>query len=271
MKRYRRGLKYYFSILYVVIWQLLRVGAAGLLLMYYVPALFILFSAQYISYEDIERYENYQPSNPYVTCGMISGTVIEVPRKYIMFWPEYEGKSSWDKDSVFNKKGCDANLVSLGLTVSLPGFNVVSASDYFMGQSLSPILDIAITPLVRQEGFMRSRLDALTGVLKGEILEQEGGGYDEVLELFFVERRDSVFKDLMNRYYWLKKNDEILIVFECYRTRVSTDFYSCDGSFLLGEIGAFVKIKFPFGELERWQELVWGAKKFILSKVIDKE
>lgn len=271
MEKQRRGAKFYFKVLYIVVWSFLRIGAAGLLLIFYVPALFFLMNGYYSSKEDAERYKHYQSQNPDVVCGMISGTVLEVPRKYIMLWPEYEGKSSWDKDSVFNKKGCDANLVSLGLTVSLPGFNVVSASDYFMGQSLSPVLDIAITPLVRQEGFMRSRLDALTGVLKGEILEQEGGGYDEVLELFFVERRDSVFKDLMNRYYWLKKNDEILIVFECYRTRVSTDFYSCDGSFLLGEIGAFVKIKFPFGELERWQEIVWGAKKFILSKVIDKE
>lgn len=102
MKRCRRGLKYYFSILYVVIWQLLRVGAAGLLLMYYVPALFIMFGAQYVSYEDAERYENYQPSNSYVACGMISGFVIELTGKYIVFWPEYEGKNSWDKDFILN-------------------------------------------------------------------------------------------------------------------------------------------------------------------------
>lgn len=65
MKKYRRGLKYYFSILYVVIWQLLRVGAAGLLLMYNVPALFILFSAKYVSKEDIERYKTI--SHPILT------------------------------------------------------------------------------------------------------------------------------------------------------------------------------------------------------------
>lgn len=271
MKSNIKKLRHCFSIFYIGIWQLLRVVAVGLLLIFYVPALFFLMSGYYSSKEDAERYKYYPPQNPDVVCGMISGRVLEVPRKYIMLWPEYEGKSSWDKDSFLNKKGCDANLVSLGLTVSLPDFNVVSASDYFMGQSLSPVLDIAITPLVGQEGFMRSRLDAHTGVLKGEILEQEGGRYDEVLGLFFVERRDPVFKDLINHYYWLRKNDEILIVFECYRTRVSTDFYSCDGSFLLGEIGAFVKIKFPFGELERWQELVWGTEKFILSKVINKE
>ena len=262
---------YYSSIFCIGIWQLLRIGAAGLLLILFVPALLFLLGGHYISKDDTERYKHYQPPNPDVACGMISGAVLEVPREYIMLWPEYEGKSSWDKDSIFNKKGCDANLVSLGLTVSLPGFNVVSTSDYFMGQSLSPVLDMAITPLVRQEGFMRSRLEALAGVVKGDILAQKGGGYDEVLDLFFIERSDSVFTDLINRYYWLKKNDEILVVFECYRTRVSTDFYRCDGFFLLGEISALVKINFPFSELERWRDLVWGAKKFILSKVKNKE
>lgn len=246
-------------------------GAACLLLVFYVPALFFLLSGHNTSKEDAERYKHYQSQNPDVACGMISGTVLEVPRKYIMFWPEYEGKSSWDKDSVFNKKGCDANLISLGLTVSLPDFNVVRASDYFMSQSSLPVLDIAITPLVQQEYFMRSRLNALTGIRKGETLEGGLISYDEALELFFVERSDAVFTDLMNRYYWLESNDEVWVVFECFRTRVSTELYSCDGFFLLEELSASVKIKFPFVELERWKELVGGAKKFILSKVKTKE
>lgn len=93
-----------FSIFYIGIWQLLRIGAAGLLLIFYVPALFYLLSGHYIAKEDAERYKKHQAQNPDVVCGMISGTVLAAPRKYIMFWPECEANSSWEKDFVFNKK-----------------------------------------------------------------------------------------------------------------------------------------------------------------------
>ena len=154
MEKQRRGVKFYFKVLYVVVWSLLRIGAAVLLLIFYMPALFVWLSPQNLSKEDAERYKNYQPPNPLVTCGVISGTVLEVSRKYIMFWPEYEGKSSWEKGFIFNKKGCDANLRALDLTVSWPGFQVVKSEDYFVRCDKNSILEMTVAPLIQRENFM---------------------------------------------------------------------------------------------------------------------
>lgn len=269
MKTHRSGWKYYFSMIYVVIWQLLRVGAAGFLLMYYVPALFILFSSRFVSEEDSERYKNYQPSNPYVTCGMISGTVIEVPRKYIMFWPEYEGKSSWDKDFIFNKKGCDANLRALDLTVSWPGFQIVKSEDYFARQDEISILEITVAPLVKRDTFMRRMLKfyALASVEGVADLSAEDKSYDVELDLYSAERSDHVYPDLMNRYYWSEVNGEVAVLFECYRARKNNQLKDCKGYFLLEEFEAYVEVGFSFNEMTHWQGIVEHTKRFILSKV----
>ena len=64
MEKQRRGAKFYFKVLYIVVWSFLRIGAAGLLLIFYVPALFFLMSGYYSSKEDAERYKHYQPQNP---------------------------------------------------------------------------------------------------------------------------------------------------------------------------------------------------------------
>lgn len=63
--------------------------------------------------------------NPMV-CGKISGVVYELPRKYVIYWPEYEGKSSWEPGFTNNKKGCGANLVSLYMAMSWPEMQPVS-------------------------------------------------------------------------------------------------------------------------------------------------
>ena len=268
MKTHRSGWKYYFSMIYVVIWQLLRVGAAGFLLMYYVPALFILFSSRFVSEEDSERYKNYQPSNPYVTCGMISGTVIEVPRKYIMFWPEYEGKSSWDKDFIFNKKGCDANLRTLDLTVSWPGFQIVKSEDYFARRDEISILEITVAPLVKREDFMGRKLKFYALARQGGgVLSAEDKSYEVELNLFSAERSNHIYTDIMNRYYWSEVNGEVAVLFECYRARKNNQLKDCKGYFLLDEFETFVRVRFSFDEMTYWQGIVENTKRFVLSKV----
>ena len=257
-----------FSIFYVGIWQLLRVVAAGLLLIFYVPALFFLMSGYYSSKEDAERYKHYQPQNPDVVCGMISGTVLEIPRKYLMLWPEYEGKSSWEKDFIFNKKGCDASLRALDLTVSWPGFQIVKSEDFFARRDEISILDITVVPLVKREGFMERRLKFFALVSQnGAALSTEDKNYEVELNLFSVERRDHAFTDLTNRYYWSEVNGELAVVFECHRARINNKLKDCKGYFLIDEFEAFVKVGFSFEELKYWREIVYRTKNFILSKV----
>ena len=271
MSKYRRGWRYSVSIIYIFIWQILRIGAASLLLIFYVPALFFWIGPQNVSEEDIERYKNYQPPNPLVTCGMISGTVLEVSRKYIMFWPEYEGKSSWDKDFIFNKKGCDANLRTLDLTVSWPGFQIVKSEDYFARRDEISILEITVAPLVKREDFMGRKLKFYALARQGGgVLSAEDKNYEVELNLFSAERSDHIYTDIMNRYYWSEVNGEVVVLFECYRARKNNQLKDCKGYFLLDEFEAFVRVRFSFEELKHWQEIVEQTKHFILSKVKNK-
>jgi len=72
-------------------------------------------------WETVERV----PVDPKV-CGRMSGVVYEFLRGYVVYWPEYEGKSSWEVGFIENKKGCSANFVSLYMAMSLPELNAVS-------------------------------------------------------------------------------------------------------------------------------------------------
>ena len=185
-----------------------------------------------------------------------------------MFWPEYEGKSSWDKDFIFNKKGCDANLRALDLTVSWPGFKIVKSEDYFARQDEISILEITVAPLVKREDFMGRKLKFYALARQGGgVLSAEDKSYEVELNLFSAERSDHAFTDLTNRYYWSEVNGELAVVFECHRARINNKLKDCKGYFLIDEFEAFVKVGFSFEELKYWREIVYRTKNFILSKV----
>ncbi|MDE1164125.1 MAG: hypothetical protein PW845_01790 [Pseudomonas sp.] len=55
-------------------------------------------------------------------CGKLGGQVVELSRRYIYMWADFEGKSWLEPGAIHNKTGCDANLIHLPLMASWPGF-----------------------------------------------------------------------------------------------------------------------------------------------------
>jgi len=112
-------------------WQALR-GVAAILLL----GLLGLLAVALVTYlSEVQKRTEAAPNvssgnRPGWVCGKILGTVIEVPSSYVLFWAEYEGKSSWEKGFTENKKGCDANFSSVSMALSWPYLLPVRTSEY---------------------------------------------------------------------------------------------------------------------------------------------
>lgn len=261
-RRWRRGgVK-----VYVAAWQLLRVGAAFLLLLFYLPFLIAGYFGAYSPEGVSETVQVEQRGDPEVVCGILSATTIELPRKYVVFWPEYEGKSSWEKGFASNKKGCGAKLVSLYISTSWPDFQPLSVLEAAAWGEKFPGLEITMTPIDRETDDMRFFLD---GFLESEAHFEnnyKSKQYDESLGLFFVDSNDSVIPEVMNRYYWSEVDAAIPIVFECKRTRKGS-IYICYGYFVLKEFDYFIELRFSPEKLLAWREVIKKTIYFIVLNV----
>lgn len=253
--------------LYVAVWQLLRGGAAILLLVLFAPLLIAGYYGIFNTKNTPDTDKVRQTVDPRVVCGTLSNTTIEIPRKYVVFWPEYEGKSSWEKGFTSNIKGCDAKLLSLYMSVSWPDFQPLSINKNLVNNSKFSGLEITISPVIRKTDNMQFFLDNLLKPGKTTSDSYHYKYYDESLGLFYIDSNDAIVPEVMNRYYWADNNGSVSVVFECYRTRQSTDIYSCAGYFLMRDFDYLVKLRFPSGELSHWREIVEKTSAFISSKV----
>jgi len=200
-----------------------------------------------------------------MVCGKLNGHVIEVSRKYSAFWPEYEGKSSWEKGFIHNKKGCDANLESLPMVMTWPGMMPANHTAYFVQALEFEGLSVNLEPLRRPNSNMRYALDFFLRETPGQWKEQVR--FDERLGLFYVDGNDRVFAGRLNRYYWLENSSEVSIVFECLWLARENRFYTCEGRYVLNEIDTLVSIDFTPEKMKEWKEVVGAVKTFVLSKV----
>lgn len=267
MNEKRKGWRKTGARLYIAVWQLLRGGAAILLLVCYAIPLIVAYYGSF-STEDIKNTsEVRQETDPRMVCGMISNTIIEVPREYIVFWPEYEGKSSWEKGFTSNIKGCDAKLASLYMSVSWPDFLPLPINRHLVDNSRFSGLEITISPAIHRTDNMQFFLDKRLNPENFLSDEHQNKYYDNSLRLFYIDSSGTIVPDVMNRYYWAEKDGSITVVFECYRTRKSTKIYRCSGYFTMSGFDYSVELGFSRDELRNWQEIVAKTKKFIFTKV----
>lgn len=200
-----------------------------------------------------------------MACGKLNGHVIEVSREYIAFWPEYEGKSSWEKGFIHNKKGCDANLVSLSMVMTWPGMMPANHTTYFVQALEFEGLDITLEPLRRSDKNLRYLLDFFLRETPSQWKEYVR--FDEGLDLLYVDGNDRVFTDNLNRYYWLESNGEVSIVFECLWLARENRLYTCKGTYVLQEVDTLVDFSFTPEKMKKWKEVVSAIRKFVLSKI----
>nr|WP_144413924.1 hypothetical protein [Yersinia aleksiciae] len=220
-------------------------------------------------------------NRPGFVCGKFNGHVMEVPEEYIIYWAEYEGKSSWTPGFTKNKKGCDANFMSLPMITSWPDMQPGNQSKWYVQKMRFEGLKISAKPLMRPDVDITYMRDFYLEKRKDK--EIDPVIYLDDLEMFFVkvttklmrsERPDKNdpywpywFDEDINGYYWPEVNGRIPVIFSCeWHPLEKRDFY-CIALFVMSEIGARVEVKFTPEKLPQWRKIVSNTQQFLLSHI----
>ncbi|PKI21976.1 hypothetical protein CXB65_13920 [Pseudomonas monteilii] len=236
------------------VWSFLRLCSAVLLL---TPVLVIIVVAW--------KSEPWKPGgvkfDPFV-CGRISGEVYKFSRLYFPFWPEYEGKSSFDPGFIYNKKGCDANLVSVFLSMTWPELEPADDSLVFRQGLEHEGLLVAVAPITAREGDLRRQLEFLLRKSPAETITL--AEYDESSSLYRVEARDTIFENHKKLIYWQGELDDLAAVGYCsWRPKVP-NYYSCRMTFVVfGDV--LVKVIMRPDKLMRWLEVRRSVVDFLIN------
>lgn len=240
------------------IWQILRVCTALLLLAGLGSYIYVMATAP-----DTPAPETSETAKP--ICGRLSGKTIVVPRSYVIFWPEYEGASAWDKQRIHNKRGCDAQLVSLPLVMTWPQLQPANQFDYFRDGLRFDGLEVTVAPAPVEHFDLRTRLDALLAYTPEEKIEVPA--YVEGSGLYWLERKDRTFPDVVNGYYWKEQGGKVEAVFECLGNKGGQGYYHCQAEFMLKELSARVTVGFSSEKFKDWNQIESAVKEFVLSSV----
>ncbi|MGJ7549156.1 hypothetical protein [Pseudomonas alloputida] len=240
--------------LYRFVWSVLRIFS-GLLLL--IPA--IVFVAHIADRIERSTTSAYVPPGP-IVCGKMAGMVYEFPRVYFPFWPEYEGKSSFDPDFINNKRGCDANLRSVFLAMAWPTLEPAKDRLIFEQGLEHEGLLVAISPIFAKEGDLRLGRDYLLSRLNHDV--SKGFTYDNLLKLYLVEGGDKLLGGKRKRVYWSEDSGEITSVTECLWRPREPNFYTCEMTFVVfGQL--YVKARMLPGKLVQWPQIRLALEVFI--------
>ena len=204
--------------------------------------------------------------DPYV-CGKISGYVLRYPRDYVSYWPEYEGKSSWEVGFNENKKGCGANLRTLTLVMSWP--DMKSARSMNTRSSGFRGVFVTIRPLLFiSQGVGQVRRTALQFLTPDQIRNTE---YRSDLGLYHVRGYGSLMDEKYSDFYWGERDGKINHVIYCLWSNFQQKISKCRASFLIPELEAFVEVDFPFEEINSWHGYVTASADFLKNGLIGSE
>jgi len=256
--------RFFFSLL-VTAWQFLR-GRNAILLLIFLTPLMIAIIYGVFGTEHSPKKDVITPVDSTKVCGKLSGTVIEVPRKYILLWPEYEGKSSWEKGFTKNKKGCDANLTSITMTMSWPELLPLSLAE-FSAQRRSDFNGIVLSlkPTRVKNEDMAYALEGLLGVSISKVERPEN--YIKELDLYSFETERKSSLDSIKKYMWHRDENIVSFYFICGRQSTEKKYADCSGNFKISEIGALAEITVSGDKTKDWRQIVASMREFALSKI----
>lgn len=197
-----------------------------------------------------------------LVCGRMSGVVYELHRGYVIYWPEYEGKSSWEVGFTKNKKGCDANLVSLFLAMSWPELKPVSFSDA-TSFSFSGVT-VGVEPWGAGESGLRAVLRSYLRATPESIVAQ--AVYENKIGMSYVEGIHRAFPDRKQDFFWLEEDGRMKYIVYCVKAYKADQSY-CDLRYLLPGADVLVSIQFLRGRLSDWREVVSKVDGFLSSAV----
>jgi len=197
-----------------------------------------------------------------LVCGAMSGIVYEFPRNYVIYWPEYEGKSSWEVGFTENKKGCGANLVSLYMAMSWPELKPVSfgaaTAFHFSG------VTVAIEPWVQGEAGLKRILEVY---LRGTPLDvREKAVYEKNLRMNFVEGINIAQPDRKEDFFWGEEGGRLKYVVYCVRGYVESHSF-CNLKFELPGKEILVSVRLLRANFSEWRRVVSSVEGFLLRGV----
>lgn len=238
-------------------WNALRVCSALLLSIYLVTVIHGIWVAQ----PWLPRKS--RPFSPTV-CGKISGNVYEFSRLYFPFWPEYEGKSSFDPEFVNNIKGCDANLVSVFLSMTWPALKPADDSLIFRQGLEHEGLLVAVKPITAREGDLRFWLDYNLRKSPPGILEL--AEHDTATDLYRVEVKDTVFEHHPKRLYWEGELRAPAAVGYCSWRPKIPNYYSCKMTFVVFD-NVLVEVIMRPDKLREWVSIRREVESFLVNSI----
>ncbi|WP_049615650.1 hypothetical protein, partial [Yersinia pekkanenii] len=215
---------------------------------------------------------------PGFVCGKFNGHVMEVPKKYIIYWAEYEGKSSWTPGFTKNKKGCDANFTSLPMIASWPDMQPGDKSKWYKQGLRYEGLRMRVEPFKRTDTDITFKRDFF-------LRKQNDRTFDPViyidkLGLFFVKATRKLFRaepqdrnspywfdKTINGYYWSEVEGKVQVVFDCQWLPLEKRYYICEAIFVMAEIGSLVRVSFTVEKLPQWRAIVNSTQQFLLSHI----
>ncbi|UNK24726.1 hypothetical protein MNQ97_07050 [Yersinia intermedia] len=219
-------------------------------------------------------------NSPGFVCGKFNGHVMEVPKKYIIYWAEYEGKSSWTPGFTKNKKGCDANFTSLPMIASWPDMQPGDKSKWYKQGLEYEGLRMRVEPYRRSDTDVAFMRDAYLRFRKYENKTFDPVVYINELGLFFVKATRKLFRaepqdrnspywfdKTINGYYWSEVEGKVPVVFDCMWLPLEKRYYICEARFVMPEIGSLVSVVFTIEKLPQWQAIISNTQQFLLSHI----
>ncbi|MCX2898530.1 hypothetical protein [Pseudomonas mandelii] len=207
----------------------------------------------------------YEAEADEMVCGKLNGHVIEFSRDYSMFWPEYEGKSSWEKGFMNNKQGCDASLTSVSIVMTWPQMMPADRVTFFTQALQFEGVSIQLKPRSRSEVNFRPLLEHFLSFTPPSWKEQVR--FDHALGLFYVEGKNSVFSEYINKYYWSEVGGKIPVVIECKWLSQVGRLDTCEATYALNQIEAVVDMRFTPEKIDQWESMIHAVEKFVSSKL----
>ncbi|WP_143501912.1 hypothetical protein [Pseudomonas sp. Irchel 3E13] len=204
--------------------------------------------------------------DPY-TCGKISGYVLRYPKAYVKYWPEYEGKSSWEPGFIHNKKGCGANLRSLTMMMSWPEMKpvslIVGGSSDFKGLTVTivPVLPIF-------KGMSRVSEVALRFLTPDQ---RNSAEYRDDLGLHHVRGYNNTSRNSYSDFYWGGQDGQIEYVISCRWLLMQQRNSTCEARFMISELEALSEVRFPPEKIKLWREFVESSTLFFNDGLIGSE
>lgn len=196
---------------------------------------------------------------PKMVCGRLSDRVIELSDEYLYFWPEYEGKSSWEPGFIDNEKGCDANLVSLNAEILWPSMEPSYTLE--LGPASTPgYVSIGLKTRQGFESGLAWRLNYLLD--RGQVPEHRRNDFDESLGLYYVKHVAIPGTENSHDVYWARGPKGVPTLIECSRL-VGIGIYSCSHSWFFGERQPFITLNYAPELLPSWPQLEADIEEFI--------